>query len=122
MVTTNVKTGKACMAYRAFPIDEDGFPLIPDEERIKEAVYATLLRNVDYIKWREDPESAAKLRLFEHSEREYCFFMASADSRIKTPDAGEMENIKNQILTLKPRINEFNNFFASMGANAGLRG
>lgn len=122
VVTTNVKQGRACIAYKAFPIDDEGFPLIPDEERIKEAVFSTLRRNIDYIKWREDPESRAKRELFEYSEREYCFFMGSATSRINTPEVGEMENIKNNLLVLKPRIQEYNNFFTTLGANGGLRG
>lgn len=38
-IVTSVCDGKIRVHYKAFPVDEDGFPLIPDEENYKEALY-----------------------------------------------------------------------------------
>jgi hypothetical protein len=122
IVFTNVKKGKACIAYKAFPIDEDGFPLVPDVEKYKMAIEMFLRMKLDYIAWRNDPDSRGKKALYDDSSREYEWYIASAANHLKIPDEHRMNNLKNQLLKLAPRIQNYENYFKNLSLNRGIRG
>lgn len=121
VVTTNTKEGKACLFYDAIPIDDQGFPLIPDNEKVKRAVEDYIKVKLLYIQWAQDADSRGKRELYQEAEKEYCFTIGSATNDLKMPEIGEMENIKNALIRMKPRIQEYNNFFKSLGNNNGHR-
>lgn len=121
MITFNIKKGKMCLAYWAIPVDEDGFPMIPDLERYKTAVEMYLRMKIDYIAWRQDPSNRGRQAIYKDSQQEYEWYVASAIGYMKTPSIGEMENIKNSLLRLKPRIQEYNKFWKTLGANNGIK-
>jgi hypothetical protein len=112
-ITFNVKEGKVCMAYMAFPIDEDGFPLIPDDTKYKRAVTNYLIHKVDYILWRRGIISD---KVFQKSEMEYTWAIGSATSHLKVPDVHQMELIKRSIIRLIPKFDSYNSFFADLAS------
>jgi len=117
-VTFSIKEGKACLAYYALPIDSKGFPMIPDDEYYKEAIARYIIKNLDYIGFRNgtvDP------KIYQHSEEEYRWYMSQCISNTKMPDIQQMEGIKNMIIRLKPNISEYNNFFTELLHNKGIR-
>lgn len=113
-VTTNIKEGKACIAYLAHPVDCDGFPLIPDHIQFKEALSKFLISKIDYIRWRQNPSDDGLRSLYEHSERESNYYIAQALNFAKLPDVDKMETIKNQMLRLKPNINHWCSNFRNL--------
>lgn len=120
-ITLSVKQGKVCMSYLAFALDCDGFPLIPDNISYKEAIKKFIIMKLDYIKYRQNPDSSGLRQLYEHSEREYSWYVGQAGNAAKSLDIGQMENLKNSLLRLKPRINEFSNFFSTLSNPEGRR-
>jgi hypothetical protein len=120
-MTFNLKAGKACLAYWAFPIDKDGFPLIPDDEIYKIAVTKYLTTKIDYIVWRQDPDSRGKRALYDESMKEYSWYIGKLTSHLKMPSVEQMENLKNQMIRMKPNIQHFNSFFNSLGQNQGYK-
>lgn len=120
-ITLSVKTGKVCLAYLAFPTDESGYPMIPDEITYKVACKKYIIQKLRYVDWSKDPTNSGKRALFEYDEKEWLFYVGKATSKAKMPDVHQMENIKNQILRIIPNINEFDSFFNTLGSKQQKR-
>jgi hypothetical protein len=115
-ITLSVQEGDVCLSYLAYPLDEEGFPLIPENVSFKEAVKKYLTMKLDYQQWRQDPSNSGLNRLYEHSEREWAWYVAQAGNKAKMPNISQMESLKNQMIKLKPEFNEFGNFFKTLGS------
>ena len=88
-IETSEETATIEMAYRAFMVDDDGFPMIPDTERVKEAVRSFITYKMDHRLWRKDRISE---RVYRNSEQEWLFYIASAKNklRIMNPERREI--------------------------------
>ena len=111
-ITLSTKEGKVCMAYLAIPTDEEGLPLIPDDVSYKLAVKKYLTMKLDYIEWRRGTIAP---QVFDHSEREWMWYVAQAGNKAKMPNLDGMEAMKNMTMRLLPRINAHETFFKSLG-------
>lgn len=95
-------TFKVFIAYKAFPVDADGYPMIPDNIRFKQAVQAYVRFKVDYILWRRND---IPRDVFQHSEQDWLFYCASAGNVMRVPSIDMMESMKDAALRLIPKIN-----------------
>lgn len=100
------------MAFKSFPIDSEGYPLIPDNIKFKEAVKAYVRMKVDYKNWRKGKISAD---VYSYSEREWMWYCGAASSAGNMPTLGRMESWKNELTRLVPRITEYGTAFNNMG-------
>ena len=107
-LTLSVETGKVCMSYWAFPTDDDGYPMVPDEISYKEYVKKYLTYKLDYIGWRK---GTIQDKVFAKSEQEYLFYVGQAANKAKTLDTNAMESLKSQMIRLLPDINAFSSFY-----------
>lgn len=117
-ITFDIKEGKVCMAYWAFPLDEEGYPLIPDDVKYKRAVASYLQLKMDYILWRRDtlPD-----KVYLKSEEEWKWTVASASAHLKMPDVSQMESLRRQLTKMIVRTEDFRTAFSSMSTR-GHRG
>lgn len=117
-VTFDVKDGKVCMAYLAFPLDEEGYPLIPDDVRYKRACAQYLQWKYDFIQWRQQliPD-----KVYLESKQEYEWAIASARAYLQMPDLNQMEGLKRQMTKMIVRTEEFQTAFSSLNSR-GYRG
>lgn len=97
-LTLSVKEGYVCIAYLEFPVDEEGFPLIPDEESYREAVVNYFKFKTDYITWRKNPSSQAHKALYEDSKTEWLWYVGQASNKSKLHSVDQLESIKNMLL------------------------
>lgn len=111
-VDLNIRDGYLMIAYKAIPTDCEGFPLIPDDEDFKEAVYWYINMKLLYPKWRSGQVRDA---VYEHSESEWKKKKLAAYANVVMPSTDEMESIKNAWLRLIPKINEFDSGFKFVG-------
>ena len=111
-LTLSVEKGKVCMSYWAFPTDDEGLPLIPDDVSWKEFIRRYLAYKLDYIEWRKGilPD-----KVYEDSKQEYMWYAGQATNKAKGLDLSEMESLKNQILRLRPIVDEYNTYYKSKG-------
>ena len=109
-IFTNFSNGCVFIAYKALPVDEEGFPTIPDNRRFKEAVKAYIRYKIDYILWRS---KELDKDMFEYSEREWLFYVASAGNAALTPSLDGMQGILNS-MKLIPQKFSHNNFFRTL--------
>jgi hypothetical protein len=122
-IFTSFKDGaQVIMFYKAFPVDQEGYPLIPDDISFKQAVQSYIRLKVDYVLWRRN---IIARDVFEYSEREWMWYVGQAKTKALTPNYDMMESWKNQHLTLMPRINEQARNFEGIGQsqyiNFGMR-
>lgn len=102
---TNFKYGFVEMSYKAYPLDEFGMPMIPDDIRYIKAVEWYLTSRIDYKRWRLS-RNAQDERFYRESDREATWYIASARSKSKMPSLDMMESIKNMILRSIVKLNE----------------
>ena len=107
-ITLSEKEGKVCMAYLAIPTDEEGLPLIPDDTSYKLAVKKYLTMKLDYIEWRRGTLAP---QVFDHSEREWMWYVGQAGNKAKGLNLDQMEAFKKQTMRLIPNIEKYSTFF-----------
>lgn len=101
VIFTSTKDIDLEVAYRAIKVDEDGFPLIPDNGSFARALelyiqkrYFTILFN----------SSKIPLNVLQNTQQEYAFYVGQAQSELIRPSIDQMESIKNMWNTLLPKI------------------
>ena len=96
------------LSYLATPLDEEGFPKMPNMDSYKKAIAAYIQLMLDRRDWRA---GRIQDKVFQYSEQQwkkYCN-MAKADALFPTFD--EMENIKRSWVALRPASKKANNFY-----------
>ena len=92
------------IVYKAFPIFDDYTPKIPDHPKIIRVI-------VDFIKMKIGERYRLQGRLDEQMlqrlEQNYAWSVASARSASLMNTPGEMENFKNRMIDLVPKVNSF---------------
>ena len=115
-LTLSEKEGQACIAYLAFPTDEDGFPMIPDDINYRKAVKTYLMSKLAYIAWIKEPSNGGKKAIYDIASKDWHYMAGKTSNASKMPHPEQMESIKNQVIRMIPDINAHSNFFGSLGA------
>jgi hypothetical protein len=102
-IWTSFSTGAVRLAYLAFPTDNHGLPMIPDNQKYIEAASCYIRMKIDYILWRQ-----GKLRseVYILDQQEWMWYVGAAGTSMRMPNLDKMEGIKNQYLRLIPSVNE----------------
>lgn len=117
-IFTNFIEGQLEIAYWAFPVDDEGYPAIPDDERYLKAVESYIVERIDHKLWRQGKVSDA---VYNHSLTEWMFYVRSAKTRAQMPSLSEMEALKNQVLRLIDHPDRFNKQFVQLGDEEQIR-
>lgn len=110
-IFTNFKDGYIYMSYYAFPVDEDGYPLIPEDQKYKEAVKAYVRLKIDYKLWRKNRISES---IYSESKQQWAWAVGQAQNGARIPSIAKMEGIKNGQLKLVQNKFHYNNFFNNL--------
>ena len=99
-----------CISYLGVPVDEEGYPKVPDDVYFLKACAAYVTQQLDYRDWRKGnlPD-----KVFQKSEQEWLFYVAAAKGSGNMPSTAQLENLKNVWVRMIPKQNEFNNFFSN---------
>lgn len=115
-IKTSFQTGKICLSYTAFPIDDDCYPMIPDDISFKEAmfwyVYKKLLlgrgevadNGIDYV----------------FADGQWKYYCTQARNQANYPDIDRYESFMNQWVRLIPNINRHSEGFGKLGQRESL--
>lgn len=113
VIFTSTKDKDVEVAYRAIKVDDEGFPLIPDNGVFARALelyiqkrYFTILFNGSKI----------PLNVLQNTQQEYAFYVGQAQSDLVRPNLDQMESIKNMWNTLIPRMHKHAEGFRSINA------
>lgn len=114
VIFTNFDKGYICVQYRAYPTDDSGWLMIPDDEKYKTALKFHLIYKLDYRRWRRWPEKPGYKALLNDSEQQRDFYVGAARNKAHIPTIDKMEAIKNRHLRSMPIINEHRNGFKTL--------
>lgn len=117
VLTTNLKEGTILLGYLGYPQDEDGLPLIIDDENVKEA----LMHYVFYRYWMQKDlmkEDGAGQRMAFHLSMWNTLSKKALNANL--PDIATLENIKNNYNRLVPRSNQFQKFFQHLNSRENV--
>jgi len=89
----NFKSGKIEMAYLAFPTDERGYPLVPDNETFKQAATAYVAERIGY---RLYLQSKIDINRYEKLNQERLWYIGKAQTKAHIPNRDRIETIANQ--------------------------
>jgi hypothetical protein len=116
MIKTSFLRGKICLSYTAFPVDEDCYPMVPDDISFKEAmfwyVYKQMLlggmpptnNNIDY----------------PFADEKWRYYCTQARNAANYPDIDRYESFLDQWVRLIPNINRYSEGFTALGARESL--
>lgn len=114
------KEGQVAMAYLRQPLDEDGFPMIPDHVSYTTAITKYVILKACEKEFYSGREGAAqRLQKAESDWQWYCRQAKNKGMAIDTVD--EMENLLHQRGYLIPRTSEYNSFFGRLGVAENRR-
>ena len=110
-IKTNSQTGYLMVSYQAVPVDDEGYPKIPDDESFEEAIYWYINMKLMYPEWR-----AGRVRdaIYYDARRSWNFHRRQAYANALMPNSDQLESIKNAWLRLVPEIDEHGTFFAKL--------
>lgn len=112
IIYTSFKDGNLDISYKSLPVDNEGFPLLPDEPTFLRALELYIKKQWFTILFDMNKISPAVL---QNTQQEYAFAAGACNNTFIIPSVSEMEAIKNMWNQLIPRTNEFKNGFKSLG-------
>ncbi len=111
--TSPLEEGQIEISYRAIALDEDGYPLIPDNSSFTRAVEA-------YIKkqWFTIQFDLGKIsqQAMQKADQDYAWAVGQAQTDLIRPTIDQMESISNMWNTLVPRAQEHRKGFLHTGS------
>lgn len=118
IIYTSFKTGEIEIVYKAIPVDDNGYPLLPDNPVFLKALE-------DYIKMEEFTilyeSNKITLQALQNQQTRYYWRVGQLQSEFTIPSISEMESITRMFNTLIPRQTEFDNGFKSLGDREYIR-
>ncbi len=117
-IYTNIEKGGVFITYQAIAVDEDCFPLIPDNIKLIRAIES-------YIKYRwfdilNDMDKVTDRKLSK-AEADYCWNIGQAQSDLIMPNETEMEALVNSIAKLLPSTEQFSQRMKFLGSKEYLK-
>lgn len=112
IIYTSFPEGMIEMAYKSIPVDEDGFPLLIDNETYLAALEAYIKKQVFTVKFDQGKIPA---NVLENAKQDYAFLAGQVCSEFQIPSISEMQSISNAINSMIPRMSEFYNGFRNQG-------
>lgn len=111
-IKLNKPDGYLMVVYSAIPLDEEGFPLVPDGISYIEALYWYVTMKLLYPGWKEGRVRDA---VYYDARRSWNFYCKQAYGNALMPEGDMLESIKNTWLRLVPELGEHNGMFSTMG-------
>lgn len=105
---TAVKEGNICITFLSIGVDEEGFPLVPDDVYYFEACKMYVTKMLDWKEWRK-----GKLpdKVKDDSEMRWNFYVQAARGAANMPNAAQLENLKNRLVRLIPQQYAYSQLF-----------
>ena len=117
-ITFNIKEGKVCLAYWALPFDNEGFIMFPDTAKYKRAGTDYLIWKNDYILWRQGTIAD---KVYQVSEANKNWSLSSAANELKLPDVEQLQQLKDTVVRLIPKVTSYYHFFKDLGTPENRR-
>lgn len=118
VIYTSFPEGCLEIAYKAIPVDEDGFPLLIDNENYLAALEAYVKLKVFTIKYDTGKISAG---ILQNAQQDYAWNAAELGSEFNTPSVSEAEALSRFWNTMIVSVHQFDEGFRHLGDREYLR-
>jgi hypothetical protein len=102
-IKCSFESGQVEITYQAYPVDESGFPLIPDVHEYKEAVVWRIISQMLLGGW--VPKNS-QLN-FQYADQKFELFSIRASNRAKFPSPDRMETIRRFFTSIVPDYSQW---------------
>lgn len=118
VIYTSNKEGEVEIAYMAMQMDDEGYPMIPDNSSFIRALESYIKRERFKVLMETGKLNA---NVFEYVDREYKFDVAQAGTSLLMPTYDEMQSFTNMWNTLIPRVTDHSHGFKDLGTREYLK-
>lgn len=118
IIYTSIKEGQVQMSYRALAVDEDGYPLIPNDQKTIMAIHYYILHRFLEPLW-----MLGKItdKAFTYIEQKRHFYMGGAGNSLQLAGIDHLESIMNTINRLIVNTQAHTNFYKGSGLKERLK-
>lgn len=109
---TSFPQGKVDVAYKSIPVDDDGFPLLIDNETYLNALELYIKVKVFTVKFDTGKISAGVL---SNAQGEYAWAAHLLQSEMTLPSVSEMESLTRYLNTMIKPVTHFDDGFKGLG-------
>ena len=113
VIFTSMKEGTIEIAYNAFDVDSEGYPLIPDNSAFIRALELYIKKQCFTVLFDLGQINQA---VYQNVRQEYAWAVGQAQSDLIRPTIDQMQAITNSLNTLIWRTTEHNNGFVNNGS------
>ena len=106
------------VAYKAIVVDEEGFPMLLDNENYLAALEAYIKKQVFTVKFDTGKIAAPVL---QNAKQEYAMLAGELAEEMNLPSLSEAESLTRAYNTLIPRVREFDRGFKHLGDREYIR-
>lgn len=110
--------GKVDLSYKSIPVDEDGFPLLIDNENYLAALEAYIKKQVFTVKF---DQGKIQSSILQNAQQEYAWLAGQLNAKFMIPSVSEMQSLTNMYNTLIPRMSQFYKGFRDLGDREWIR-
>ena len=118
VIYTSFPEGEVEVSYQSMPVDNDGFPLLIDNENYLDALEAYIKMKVFGVKFDQGKVAPA---IYSEAKQQYGIASRLLESEFTTPSMSEMQSIASLWNTMLPNVMEAYKGFASLGDREYLR-
>lgn len=116
--TAPLEEGKIEIAYKALPIDDEGYPMIPDNSAFSRALEMYIKKQWFTIQYDMGKISQA---VMAKTDQDYAWAVGQAQTDLIRPTIDQMESISNMWNTLIPRAQEHRKGFIHTGSKEHIK-
>lgn len=111
ILNTSLTEGDLCLVYVGVPVDEEGYPLVPDDVYFDKALKAYVTYMFDKIQFRKGLLPDA---VYKESKQDWLFYVNSARGSANMPDTAKLDKLQKIWVRLIPKPHEFNTGFRNL--------
>ena len=115
-IKTSFSAGKICLSYMAFPVDDECFPLVPDDISFKEAMFWYVYKKMLLGNMTPSQNGIG----YEFAEMQWKYYCTQARNAANFPDIDGYESFMDQWVRLIPNINRHSEGFAGLNRRESL--
>ncbi len=118
VIFTSFPDGEVEIAYKAIPVDEDGFPLLIDNETYLNALEAYIKVKVFTVKYDTGKVQAGVL---SNAQTDYAWASHALQTEMTSLSPSELESVTRMFNTMIKPVRHFDNGFRDLGSREYLR-
>jgi len=106
-IKTTFEEGKILLAYKGYPIDDDGYPAVPENQYFKEALFWYCFKKLILRGYKPRAEGIN----YGVAEERWKFYCGAARNKANYPDLGQYQRFRDMWVGLVPNQNMFDKGF-----------